>query len=98
MQPQAEKKERQKAMGRDDLRPTAATTTTTNNTSERRERERERVKAKRETMGAHKGFRFWALAPVQSPFHTSSCSAGGSYCMYFYLGYTYIKKTYVLPE
>lgn len=43
-------------------------------------------------MGAHKGFRFWALAPVQSPFHTSSCSAGGSYCMYFYLGYTCINK------
>jgi hypothetical protein len=43
-------------------------------------------------MGAHKGFRFWALAPVQSPFHTSSCSAGGSYCMYFYLVYTYINK------
>jgi hypothetical protein len=82
----------------DDLRPTAATktTTTTNNTSERRERERERerVKARGETMGAHKGFRFWALAPVQSPFHTSSCSAGGSYCMYFYLGYTYI-NTYI---
>jgi hypothetical protein len=45
-------------------------------------------------MGAHKGFRFWALAPVQSPFHTSSCSAGGSYCMYFYLVYTYI-NTYI---
>jgi hypothetical protein len=41
LQLQAEKKERQKAMRCDDLRPTAATTTTTNNTSKRRERESE---------------------------------------------------------
>jgi hypothetical protein len=88
-------------MGRDDLRPTAATTTTTmtNNTSERRERERERVKARRETMGAHKGFRFWALAPVQSPFHTSSCSAGAAtVCIFTWGIHTLKKHTYCQSE